>query len=420
MQRVAHIALILLSLVGGAAAAEHATIADGWPRFRGPDAAGQGGGFTLPVDWSAADWNWQVDLPGKGHGSPIIHQGRIYSAAASEEAGLRFLLCHDLSSGRLLWQQAFPGPIERHHQQNSSASGSVTVDSRGVYWLWGISQNVRLVAVTHAGEPRWSADLGPFVGPHGFGGSPIVWDDLVIVPLEQDEAGAIVAVAADTGKQRWRLAREGVGKAAYATPLVLPGAGGKDQLICTSNAHGIYAVDPATGRVLWEQQCFPRRTVASPIATGPLLIGTCGNGGGNNLLVAVRPPRGPEDDPEVVYQVSRSVAPYVPTPLVSRGRLYLWGDKGVVTCLTATDGTELWKGRVGGGYSASPIVVGNQILNISSAGEIVVLDDADRFDICLRVPLEEETRATPAVAAGWLVVRSVSRLRALQLDPAGR
>lgn len=395
-------------------AAEGSESSVSWPRFRGTDAAGNGGLVNPPADWSTVEWNWTADLPGQGHSSPVVHEGRVYTASADEAAGVRYLLGHDLATGRQLWRREFPGVIERHHQQNSSASGTVTVDARGVYWLWGTSENVRLEALTHAGEPRWGVDLGPFVGPHGFGGSPVVWNDLVIVPLEQDEAGAIIGIDATSGVERWRLAREGVGKAAYATPLVLADAESGPQVICTSNAHGIYAIDPTTGQALWEQPCFPRRTVASPIAAGPLLVGTCGNGGGNNLLVALRPPTQGKAA-EVVYEISRSVAPYVPTPLYSEGRLYLWGDKGVVTCLDAASGKIHWKERVGGNFSASPVAIGSHVLNVSSDGEIVTLDDADVFVIRGRFSLEEEARATPAIAAGWFVLRTASRLRGLRL-----
>lgn len=109
------------------------------------------------------------------------------------------------------------------------------------------------------------------------------------------------------------------------------------------------------------------------------------------------------------------MAPYVPTPLYSEGRLYLWGDKGVVTCLDAASGNIHWKERVGGNFSASPVAIGSHVLNVSSDGEIVTLDDADVFAIRGRFSLEEEARATPAIAAGWFVLRTASRLRGLRL-----
>ena len=106
----------------------------------------------------------------------------------------------------------------------------------------------------------------------------------------------------------------------------------------------------------------------------------------------------------------------MPTPLESNGRLYLWGDRGVVTCVQAKDGNLLWKGRVGGNFSSSPIAIGERIINVSSDGEIVVIADSDTLEILGRTNLGEETRATPAVAGGHLVFRSGSHLWALKLS----
>jgi len=400
----------------GHSVALHADARDQWPRFRGSDGAGYASAEALPSSWTNDEWTWQVDIPGIGHSSPSIWDGKVFLTSADEEQKVRHLLCHELRTGKLLWQQDFPGDIERHHKQNSSASASVTVNSDGIYWLWGTSQNVRLEALTHDGTRRWGLDLGPFIGHHGFGGSPVIWEDTLIVPLEQDTAGTVIGIDSKTGKKRWSLERNGVEKAAYSTPLVLTGGESSPQIICTSNAHGIYAIDPRNGDVLWENKCFPRRTVASPIQAGGLLIGTCGNGGGDNLLVALKPPTTRNSSGEIVYEIPRSTAPYVPTPLFSNGRLYLWGDKGVVTCLNAASGAILWKGRIGGNFSSSPIRIGDKILNISSDGEMVTLVDGEEFQILGRRKVDEECRATPAVAEGFLIVRTKSRLFCLKIS----
>ena len=181
--------------------------------------------------------------------------------------------------------------------------------------------------------------------------------------------------------------------------------------------------------VLWERKCFPMRTVSSPVMAGSNVVGTCGEGGGDNTLVALKLPTGapggpadgravrPPFEPEIVYQLDRSVAPYVPTPVCSGERLYLWGDRGVVTCVNATDGTVLWRGRVGGVFSASPIVVGGTVINVSAEGEVVVIADGDAFEVMGRTPLGEPCRATPAVAGGRMFFRSVGRLLALDASP---
>ena len=390
---------------------------DQWPRFRGPDGTGKVTTETLPASWTTEDWTWQADLPGVGHSSPVVWNEKIYLTSANEESRIRHLFCHDLHTGKLVWSRDFPGAIERHHKQNSSASSTVAADSHGIYWLWGTSQNVRLEALTHDGKSRWSVDLGQYIGQHGFGGSPVVWENVVVVPLEQNTAGTIVGIDARTGKVRWKLPRDGAEKAAYSTPLVLADTGSEPCVICTSKAHGMYAIDPRTGAVLWENKCFPLRTVASPICAGNLLIGTCGSGGGgSNLLVAFKPPATKNDTGEIVYEVPRSTAPYVPTPLFSNGRLYLWGDKGVVTCIHSARGEIIWKERVGGNFSSSPILIGNEILNISSDGEMVTLVDGGEFRVLGRRDIGEECRATPAIAEGFMIVRSKSKLFCLKIS----
>ena len=408
------LAVVCAALVplGGVVAAERGP-AD-WPRWRGHAGAGAGGSDRYPRQWTDRDWAWQADLPGAGHSSPVIWRGRVYTAAADETASQRFVCCHAATDGQLLWRREIPGPIEPHHAQNSSASGSVTCDEAGIYWLWGTKEQLRVEAFSHDGEPRWHVDLGPYSSEHGFGASAAVWRDRLIVPMEHDGPSAVVALDTATGREHWRLPRE-TARTAYSTPLVIepdePASTGTPLVVLASMAHGLTGVDPARGTVVWERRCFPRRTVSSPVAAGPLVLCTCGEGGGDNTLVALRP--GAAAEPEIAYQLDRSVAPYVPTPVCSGERLYLWGDRGVVTCVTAGDGTVRWRGRVGGTFSASPIVVGGTVVNVSADGEVVVIADGDAFEVLGRTPLGEPCRATPAVAGGRLFFRSVGRLHAL-------
>lgn len=419
--------------------AGHTTAADvgtgpaDWPRWRGHSGAGAGGTRRYPHQWTDRDWAWTVRLPGQGHASPVAWRQRIYTASADEAAAKRFVSCHASADGRLLWQREIPGLIEPHHAQNSSASGSVTVDEAGVYWLWATREQLRCEAFDHDGAALWHANLGPYACEHGFGASAAVWRDHLIVPIEHDGPSAIVALDTKTGVERWRLPRE-TARTAYSTPLVIdspdPARRGDAVVVLASMAHGLTGIDPATGRVSWERRCFPKRTVSSPVMAGPLVLGTCGEGGGDNMLVAVRPTaiasadrddvaatdRPPE--PELAYRLDRSVAPYVPTPVCSGDRLYLWGDRGVVTCVKAADGTVLWRGRVGGVFSASPIVVGGTVINVSAEGEVVVIADGEAFEVLGRTQLGEPCRATPAVAGGRMFFRSVGRLHALDATDA--
>lgn len=408
-----------------------------WPGLRGEQAAGQGGTRRFPP--SIETWAWSVDLPGIGHSSPVVWQGQVYSAAALVDPAdparcERTLCCHDAASGKLLWQQTIPGPVEAFNAQNSLASSTPVADASGVFWLWGTRDNLRVEAFSHAGEGRWHADLGAFNTEHGFAGSPSLWRDLLVVPMEQDGPSKVVALDTATGTIRWTLEREKA-RTAYSPPLVLDGseeAGRASLIVLGSMAHGLSGIDPATGRVLWERRCLPKRSVSCPVvvATGTgnegerIIVGTCGDGGGDNTLVALRAP-GVEipatadrpHEPAVAYQLDRSAAPYVPSPLAVGERLYLWGDRGVVTCVTATTGEVRWRGRVGGTFSSSPVAVGGAILNVSADGEVIVIADGDAFEILGRTPLGEEVRSSPAVADGRLFIRSAGRLFCLAALP---
>jgi outer membrane protein assembly factor BamB len=386
-----------------------------WSRWRGADGAGQGGAARFPVEWTEVDWAWTVALPGTGNASPVVWRGHIYTASADPKAGRRSVTCHALADGTLLWQRDFPGTIDPHHAQNSSASGSVAVDALGVYWMWGTRERSRVEALDHNGQSRWHVDLGPFEAQHGFAATPAVCRDILIVPDDQDASSRVLGLDVATGRERWRLDRD-ASKANYSTPLVVEREGHPPIVILTSMSHGVTAVDSGTGKVLWEERCLPKRAVSSPILAGDLLIGTSGDGGGDNALAAVRPPSSTEK-PEVVYTLDRSVAPYVPTPLYEGGLVYLWNDRGVVTCIRSATGETVWRGRVGGTYYASPIAVGDTVRNVSVDGEAVAIRMGDSFEVLGRADLGEPCRATPAVVGSRMVFRSVGRLMALDAEP---
>jgi len=409
--------LAAVLLAAGAAPGSRAeSPAEPWPRWRGAAGAGQGGDVRFPVSWTDADWAWTAELPGTGNASPVVWRGRIYVASADAAAGVRTVTCHALADGSLLWKRDFPGPFDRHHAQNSAASGSAAVDERGIYWMWGTREQASIEALDHEGRPRWHVDLGPFVAQHGFAATPAVCRDVVIVSCDQDGSSRILGLDAATGRERWHLERTAA-KEGYATPLVLGAEGAAPAVVLlTSMAAGVTAIDGLTGRVLWEHKCLPKRTVSSPLLAGGLVIGTSGDGGGDNTLVAVRPPAS-GGAAEVAYTLDRSIAPYVPTPLCVGELVYLWGDRGVVTCVRAATGATVWRGRAGGSYYASPIAVGDTVRNVSVDGEAVAIRAGEAFEVLGRTDLGEPCRATPAVVGGRMVFRTAGRLLALDAVP---
>ena len=99
--------------------------------------------------------------------------------------------------------------------------------------------------------------------------------------------------------------------------------------------------------------------------------------------------------------------------MVKDGRLFLWTDDGVVSCLRVATGEVVWRERVGGAYYASPVWVNGRLYNVSKKGEVVVLAAGDKFQVLGRVALGEPSYATPAVAGGVMYLRTSSHLFSL-------
>jgi outer membrane protein assembly factor BamB len=185
------------------------------------------------------------------------------------------------------------------------------------------------------------------------------------------------------------------------------------ELILCSRVHGVTSLDPKSGKTLWELAgVFKQRPVSSPIIVDGLVLATCGQGGGNNNLVAVDP-EADGSEPKVVYQVDKTNAPYVPS-LVAKGELvFLWGDRGIVSCMNAATGEILWRNRVGGDYFGSPVRVADAVYCISSEGEVAAVRAADKFELLGKSPLGDVSRSTPAIANGRMYLRTQSRLTAV-------
>jgi len=395
-----------------------------WSRFRGPNGSGIGEADAIPVTWTEKDYNWDVRLPGPGHSSPVAWGHRVFVTCADPGTATRSLVCLDAADGRTLWRRDDPSRTYGQHADAGYATATPVVDDGGVVVALTAPEEVALLALDLDGRERWRRNLGPFVTLQGSGISPIIVGDMVVLDDEQEDLSLTggprapvgksswTAVDRKTGATRWRVERP-PGYASYGTPCIRPAGDGRTELVFTSTCRGISGVDPSTGKVLWElDEKFLDRTIASPvIAPGGLVIAGCGAGFRATRYVAVRPD-GEGRKPTVVYELNRAL-PLVPTPLVKDGRLYLWTDDGVVSCLRVADGGLVWRERVDGSYYGSPVWVDHRLYCISREGDVVVLADGDRFEVLARVALGEPSSATPAIAGGVMYLRTRTRLFSL-------
>jgi outer membrane protein assembly factor BamB len=316
--------------------------------------------------------------------------------------------------GHVIWKKEYPSTVHQVHVQNNLSSSTPTCDADHVYFAWGTPEAFNLVALDHRGNEVWRRDLGKFVSRHGFGTSPIVYEDMVIITNDQEGESSLFAVDRKTGKPRWQLPRKTLSgqSASYSTPMIFASSGGDDQLIINSWAHGVSSHNPRTGQVNWEAPVLPLRPVCSPIVAGGLIFATCGDGAGRNSVFAIAPPSRPGDKPKVEYSFKASTNwPYVPTLIAADDLVFLWADRGILACIDAKTGKiHYQEKRVGGDYFSSPVRIGDRIFGVSSKGEVVVLAASPEFKILARIDLGDETHATPAVADGKLFLRTQTKL----------
>jgi outer membrane protein assembly factor BamB len=404
------LSILLVSLFASSTEAQE------WTRFRGPNGQGQSEA-KLPTTWTENDYNWKIELPGIGHSSPVVWGNQVFIHSADPGEATRYLLAVSAATGKQLWQREFESAPYHIHARSSFASGTPAVDEQAVYLAWATPENITLKAFSHAGETLWETDLGPYVSMHGFGTSPMIYGDLVIVSNQQQseklDAGItpgksfLVAVNKQSGEIAWKLPR-GSAVASYGVPCVYKGADGKDQLIVPNTANGIYSVDPLSGELNWEIDTFTMRTVSSPVIVNDLIFGSTCSGGGGNYMVAVQPGTA-EKQPEIAFKVDRA-APYVPTVVSANDLLFLFSDKGVVACVDATTGKEHFQKRIGGGFSGSPVRAGAAIYCIREDGVVIVIAAEQEFKLLGENALGEDSRSTPAVSGGRMYLRTYSHL----------
>jgi outer membrane protein assembly factor BamB len=216
----------------------------------------------------------------------VVWGERVFVTAGVETDGTRIICCLKTSDGELLWKETFPGSTYKKNGLNAYAAATPVVDGDRLYSTWVTPESYLVMALDQAnGRELWRRDLGPFAAQHGFGASPILWGELLIVPNDQDGKSFVTALDRTTGEIRWKADRRTL-KAAYSTPVIYQPEGGPPQLILSSWAHGITSLDPQSGKTNWELPLLDSRVVGSPTMAAGLIIAACGEGGGGKRVVA--------------------------------------------------------------------------------------------------------------------------------------
>lgn len=389
--------------------------AGNWPQFRGPDGTGVSSEKNIPVTWSPGDYKWDVAIEGTGHAAPIIWEDHVFVTSAEDEGAVRSLVCLNAKSGQQRWSRSIGMNRSKKHQKSSWASSTPVTDGERVYVAFADKENYLVAAYDFAGELVWRRNLGAFESQHGLGVSPILFEDMLIVPNDQDGPSFIVALDRQSGTTKWVSDQRSFREASYSTPIIIQDKGQPAQLICLSGAMGVTGLDPHTGALQWRTEEFPLRTVASPVYGGGLIIASCGQGGRLGVKqIAVDPRHWDKNGQASIKWTREKLIPYVPTPIVLGEYLFEWSDLGIVTCVALPTGKEVWTQRVGGEYSSSPLCIDGKLYGVDEDGRVVVIEAGPEFKELGTAELGDNSNSTPAVANGRLFLRTFQRLKCLE------
>ena len=222
--------------------------ADDWPQFRGPTGQGVSAERGLPLTWSEnKNVRWKVAIPGRGWSSPVVQGDRVWLTTATEEGKSLRAIAIDRNTGSVLLNvEIFRLKATKlANAKNSFASPTPVIEGDRVYLHFGAFGTA---CIKQSGEIVWKTRLEYDNGQHGTGGSPVIYDDLLIVSCDGNDVQFVVALDKLTGKVRWQKRREGY--QAYTTPLVVSLAEG-DQVI-SPGAFRAVAYEPRTGKEIWQ------------------------------------------------------------------------------------------------------------------------------------------------------------------------
>jgi len=376
-----------------------------WPEFRGPTGQGNSDERGLPLLWSETkNVRWKVAIPGRGWSSPSILGDRVWLTTATEEGKSLRAISVDRNTGAILQNvEVFRlKSLGNLNSKNSQASPTPVLEGDRVYLHFGAYGTA---CITQSGEVVWKTRLDYDNGQHGPGGSPVIFDNLLILSCDGQDVQYVVALDKLTGKVRWKKLREGY--QAYTTPLVVRLPAG-DQVI-SPGAFRAVSYEPRTGKELWQVRYGDGFSNVPRPVYGNGLVFICTGFQQPSLLAVRLDGRGDVTKSHIAWTLKRGVS-LTPSPLLVGDELYMVSDNGVASCIDAKTGAPYWQVRLGGNHSASPIYADGRIYFLSEEGESVVIAPGKEFKALAKNQLDGPTLASMAVSNGSIFVRSQTHL----------
>ena len=386
--------------------------ADGdWPQWRGPASDGHSTEINVPVKWDAAAVVWKTTLPGIGQSSPVIAGDRIFLTSALESGRQRVVFCVNRTTGKIVWQETvWTGEPEKSHQMNGWATPTCATDGKLVVAFFGRGG---MHCFDADGKKLWSKDIGRFEGVWGTGASPILVGDLVIQNCDAEGEASLIAFHKRTGDVVWKTPRDIPPRGGWSSPVLVT-AGERRELV-VNGEEVVTGYDLETGKKLWFCKTFAGRGEPTATPGNGLLFMLNGKSGD---FYALRPGgAGDVTNSHMAWHTPRKSKRDQPSPIVVGQFVQVVSMDGLASCYDATSGEELWKERLGGNFTSSPIAANGLAYHQSDEGETVVIKPGPKLDIVTRNSLpaakDEIFRASLTPSRGQMFSRSTKTLYCL-------
>lgn len=392
--------------------------AENWPQWRGPYLNGTSGEKNLPLRWSSEEnVTWTLALPGWSGSTPIVWRERIFLNVADGDD--LYLWCVDRMKGKLAWKKRLGGGNLKMRKQNMSSPSPVT-DGRSVYVMTGTGV---LKGFDFDGMELWSRDIqkdyGEFGLNWGYASSPLLLEDSLFVQvlhgMKTDDPSYVLRIDRKSGKTLWKVERHtsAVRESpdSYTTPALL--RYGKTVELVITGGDCVTGHDLATGKELWranglnpENNPF-YRIVASPVISNGIIYAPTRV---RPLLALKAGGRGDITASHVLWSTPNG--PDVPTPVTDGKYFYIVNDKGIMWCLDAKTGTEIYAQQrlMPGTYSGSPVLADGKIYVTNEDGLTTVVRAGPKFEILAENALNDYCLSSPAISDGQIFIRTAENL----------
>ncbi len=361
---------ILLFLIHHLAGAQD-SYQDNWPQWRGPYGTGVSLSGNPPLEWGEQqNIKWKVEIPGKGHATPVIWGDRIFilTSVATSVRATGFwdrisqyltnqdedivltdqvhqfaIICIHRVTGEVLWQTIVKEEIPKDgiHKSGTWASHSPVTDGEFIYAYFG---SRGLYCLDYDGNIIWQKNLGPLQKSEnmGEGSSPVLHENYLYVLRDHEGNSFLYAFDKRTGGEVWKSARDE--DTAWSTPCIVDAKSGTQ--VVTSAGKSVCGYDAQTGDVVWECKWSTFHPIATPVTDDAMVYAMNGYKGSLLLAIDFNKAKGSISDTKAIsWQYKRNM-PYTPSPLLYGNKLYfLKGSKGSISCLNSLNGKVYYTGK---------------------------------------------------------------------------